>query len=333
MAWARTVGRRSAKNGGRDRVAQKHLLRALSKPTLPRIEASRWFIRPLGFRPVDRPCQTEMHQETARCRALPPTGVRWRLSGAWTNAGICWPPSCRCRNPSAARVNGHAGRAPDKLASALEEAGLIRDVFGGNILLGALENTSRKTAGHVNMMVSARPVVPNRFFFLHTASFMPMSNSPFVLILAGGSGERFWPLSRRAKPKQLLRLLSGSVAAGGHHRPSERALCPLERDFDSYQSGSGRPPCAPCSRSCRRRTSSPNRPSVTRRPPSPSRWAGWPGVTRVRRCLSCRPTTSSATPLPSSGIWPPRPCRSRADRRARDHRDQTDVGLPRLRVH
>ena len=37
---------------------------------------------------------------------------------------------------------------------------------------------------------------------------MPMSNSPFVLILAGGSGERFWPLSRRAKPKQLLKLLS-----------------------------------------------------------------------------------------------------------------------------
>ena len=35
-----------------------------------------------------------------------------------------------------------------------------------------------------------------------------MSNSPFVLILAGGSGERFWPLSRRAKPKQLLKLLS-----------------------------------------------------------------------------------------------------------------------------
>ena len=35
-----------------------------------------------------------------------------------------------------------------------------------------------------------------------------MSNPPFVLILAGGSGERFWPLSRRAKPKQLLKLLS-----------------------------------------------------------------------------------------------------------------------------
>jgi len=29
----------------------------------------------------------------------------------------------------------------------------------------------------------------------------------YALILAGGSGERFWPLSRRALPKQLLRLV------------------------------------------------------------------------------------------------------------------------------
>ena len=28
----------------------------------------------------------------------------------------------------------------------------------------------------------------------------------FVLILAGGSGERFWPLSRKSRPKQLLSL-------------------------------------------------------------------------------------------------------------------------------
>lgn len=33
-------------------------------------------------------------------------------------------------------------------------------------------------------------------------------SAPFVLILAGGSGERFWPLSRKARPKQLLRLFS-----------------------------------------------------------------------------------------------------------------------------
>jgi mannose-1-phosphate guanylyltransferase len=35
-----------------------------------------------------------------------------------------------------------------------------------------------------------------------------MSNPIYALILAGGSGERFWPLSRRARPKQLLRLVS-----------------------------------------------------------------------------------------------------------------------------
>jgi mannose-1-phosphate guanylyltransferase len=40
----------------------------------------------------------------------------------------------------------------------------------------------------------------------HFASNMP--NSTYALILAGGSGERFWPLSRRARPKQLLRLVS-----------------------------------------------------------------------------------------------------------------------------
>ena len=35
-----------------------------------------------------------------------------------------------------------------------------------------------------------------------------MTNSLYALILAGGTGERFWPLSRRVRPKQLLRLVS-----------------------------------------------------------------------------------------------------------------------------
>lgn len=35
--------------------------------------------------------------------------------------------------------------------------------------------------------------------------------APIVtIIMAGGSGERFWPLSRRRRPKQLLRLVNGS---------------------------------------------------------------------------------------------------------------------------
>src|SRR5207302_8460340 len=37
------------------------------------------------------------------------------------------------------------------------------------------------------------------------------SSSLYVLILAGGSGERFWPLSRKARPKQLLALFSGKT--------------------------------------------------------------------------------------------------------------------------
>src|SRR5438876_73604 len=35
-----------------------------------------------------------------------------------------------------------------------------------------------------------------------------MSKPIYALILAGGSGERFWPLSRRNRPKQVLRLVS-----------------------------------------------------------------------------------------------------------------------------
>ncbi len=38
-----------------------------------------------------------------------------------------------------------------------------------------------------------------------------MPNLIYALILAGGSGERFWPLSRRARPKQLLRLVSNET--------------------------------------------------------------------------------------------------------------------------
>ena len=30
----------------------------------------------------------------------------------------------------------------------------------------------------------------------------------YALILAGGSAELFWPLSRRARPKQLFRFVS-----------------------------------------------------------------------------------------------------------------------------
>ncbi len=38
-----------------------------------------------------------------------------------------------------------------------------------------------------------------------------MTHPLYALILAGGSGERFWPLSRRARPKQLLQLISNKT--------------------------------------------------------------------------------------------------------------------------
>src|SRR5947207_2541476 len=57
-----------------------------------------------------------------------------------------------------------------------------------------------------------------------------MSKPIYALILAGGSGERFWPLSRRNRPKQLLRLasertlLEETVARLEGFVPTERIL-------------------------------------------------------------------------------------------------------------
>src|SRR5438045_6275071 len=57
-----------------------------------------------------------------------------------------------------------------------------------------------------------------------------MSKPIYALILAGGSGERFWPLSRRNRPKQLLRLVSdrslreATIARLDGFVPNERIL-------------------------------------------------------------------------------------------------------------
>ena len=59
-----------------------------------------------------------------------------------------------------------------------------------------------------------------------------MSRSPIdrlvVCVMAGGSGTRFWPVSRTARPKQLLPLLDGATLLGATiDRVAE--LCPPER--------------------------------------------------------------------------------------------------------
>jgi mannose-1-phosphate guanylyltransferase len=73
-----------------------------------------------------------------------------------------------------------------------------------------------------------------------------MTNPLYVLILAGGSGERFWPLSRKNRPKQLLSLFSEEtlleatlrrldglvppqhvlILTNADQEPGVRALCP-----------------------------------------------------------------------------------------------------------
>src|ERR1700747_1321499 len=66
-----------------------------------------------------------------------------------------------------------------------------------------------------------------------------MLNSIYALILAGGSGERFWPLSRRARPKQLLRLVSDktlleeTLARLEGFIPHERILILTNREQES----------------------------------------------------------------------------------------------------
>ncbi|MDB6169901.1 MAG: Mannose-phosphate guanylyltransferase, partial [Verrucomicrobia bacterium] len=60
--------------------------------------------------------------------------------------------------------------------------------------------------------LNARPVV-RRFPFLRgafdaTVGGVSEISHAYVFIMAGGSGERFWPMSRQRQPKHLLKLVS-----------------------------------------------------------------------------------------------------------------------------
>src|SRR4051794_39275864 len=64
-------------------------------------------------------------------------------------------------------------------------------------------------------------------------------SSLYVLILAGGSGERFWPLSRRSRPKQLLSLFGEETLLSSTLRrleglvPPEHILILTNRDQEA----------------------------------------------------------------------------------------------------
>ncbi len=52
-----------------------------------------------------------------------------------------------------------------------------------------------------------------------------MSSKIYALILAGGSGERFWPLSRKSRPKQLLALFSEKTLCSKTPSTASRTGC------------------------------------------------------------------------------------------------------------
>lgn len=58
----------------------------------------------------------------------------------------------------------------------------------------------------------------------------PLSNHLHIFIMAGGSGERFWPMSRAKTPKHLLRLLSDQTMLETTARRVE-GLVPWDRVF------------------------------------------------------------------------------------------------------
>ena len=66
-----------------------------------------------------------------------------------------------------------------------------------------------------------------------------MAPNLYVLILAGGSGERFWPYSRRARPKQLLKLFSDqtmleeTIARLGTAVPPDRIFILTNREQEA----------------------------------------------------------------------------------------------------
>ena len=66
-----------------------------------------------------------------------------------------------------------------------------------------------------------------------------MTSQLYALILAGGSGERFWPLSRKSRPKQLLSLFSErtlleSTLARSFPLPVRAPRCPIEHFYAFY---------------------------------------------------------------------------------------------------
>ena len=78
-----------------------------------------------------------------------------------------------------------------------------------------------------------------RGFFRYTAAVMTTTDNTYALILAGGSGTRFWPLSRNSRPKQLLDLFGDGTLLEQTIRRLD-GLVPLENILILTNAAQGR---------------------------------------------------------------------------------------------
>ena len=111
-------------------------------------------------------------------------------------------------------------------------------------------------------------------------------NAPvYAMVMAGGVGSRFWPMSRRERPKQLLPLAGGERSLLRATVERIAPICGPERVLilTSETAGGGGRRCA--AGACPRRTFSPSRSAATPRPASHGGRAGCSASTKDAVCM------------------------------------------------
>ena len=139
-----------------------------------------------------------------------------------------------------------------------------------------------------------------------------------AVIMAGGSGTRLWPLSRAARPKQLLDVVDDAGRRGA--QPAGRGVraagagAARRADLGVHRRAATPTRCGRPCRGCAPTGWCSSRPPATRPTPSGSARRWWPTSTPTPSSPSSAPTTSSG---PSSGS--PTPCgrRTRPSRSGR----------------
>jgi mannose-1-phosphate guanylyltransferase len=204
-------------------------------------------------------------------------------SRSWPPSSRSWPPTARCAlRPAPYQVS--SGAPPSRAA----------------------RRTEGLTEGNATAWVTGSSI--------GSPARLPIMR--YVVIMAGGSGTRLWPLSRKGTPKQLLKLIEGAACCGWpssapwRSRPGERILvvtgCPLPgRRRRRPARGAAREPARRARGARLAQRGAPGRPPC------------WPAAIPTPSSRSSPPTSSSSPSTPSS---PPRSRRRSpspsADRRA-----------------